>query len=390
MGNPDNLDVTWRTLLLFSLWVPMMLVALQLSLCEAESTASRFFAAFVALFAIGITPQIIGFSGFYQVWPWLTFAPFNTDLWLGPLLLLHLRRLSQIDRRFRNGVPDLCLLLPGILQTAYYSGCFVLLGDHTTKFAFNDAFHQPYVVPTETLLILFITATCIWQSFRLLARYEHFLQDTHSQAQDFVPRWMKWLFKAIVVLCLIWFCLETLSLWWPGFGYTSQYPLYLLLSAIVTYCSLMALSELKVQYPKMPKALPVLGSVEYAKQPQQTPKDLQFWQDKAKTLKNQMAQEQWYLEPDLTLSKLAAYLATNQAYLSRTINLGIGLNFSQLVNQYRIEHAKTLLTTQAGSDLLSIAYESGFNSKSTFNRIFKSIVQMTPSQYKEYHKAPLR
>ncbi|WP_449397875.1 helix-turn-helix domain-containing protein [Chryseobacterium wanjuense] len=67
------------------------------------------------------------------------------------------------------------------------------------------------------------------------------------------------------------------------------------------------------------------------------------------------------------------------------INAGFQKNFFQYVNEYRIEHAKKLLKDNSKNKLsiLGIAYESGFNSKTSFNTTFKKLTNQTPSEFKK-------
>ena len=111
--------------------------------------------------------------------------------------------------------------------------------------------------------------------------------------------------------------------------------------------------------------------------------------DISKRLKETMKKQRLYLEPDLTLNKLAEILNVSQNHLSQVINEVFGKNFFDFVNGYRIEEAKKFLTSHETQDwtILAIAYEVGFQSKSTFNAVFKKIVDMTPSQYKKENGA---
>ena len=92
-----------------------------------------------------------------------------------------------------------------------------------------------------------------------------------------------------------------------------------------------------------------------------------------------------YLDPDLDLQGLGELLAISTHHLSQIINEGAQMNFYDFVNRYRIEEAKRLLSDPKNDHLtiLSLAFDAGFNSKATFNRFFKKITQLTPSQYRE-------
>ena len=71
-------------------------------------------------------------------------------------------------------------------------------------------------------------------------------------------------------------------------------------------------------------------------------------------------------------------------WLSQIINEELNKNFYDLVNYYRIEEAKKLLVSVNGErTILDIAYDVGFNTKSSFNRAFKKQTRMTPSQFKQ-------
>jgi len=97
-----------------------------------------------------------------------------------------------------------------------------------------------------------------------------------------------------------------------------------------------------------------------------------------------MRSQQAYLRPDLTLPKLADAVDCSINHLSQVINAGFGVSFFDYLNQYRIEHAKELLSRldDQGSAILNIAFTVGFNSNSAFYAAFKKYVRQTPAQYR--------
>jgi AraC-like DNA-binding protein len=102
-------------------------------------------------------------------------------------------------------------------------------------------------------------------------------------------------------------------------------------------------------------------------------------------LMNLMETEKCFLNPDLELPSLAAKLNLTPHELSYLLNKGMGSNFFEFVNQYRVEEAKKLLLSAEHKHLniLGIAYEAGFNSKTTFNATFKKVTGVTPSNFKK-------
>lgn len=89
-----------------------------------------------------------------------------------------------------------------------------------------------------------------------------------------------------------------------------------------------------------------------------------------------------YLESELNLIKLSEMLSVSTHHLSYVINTGFQKNFFQYVNEFRIDYAKKLLKENDKLSILSIAYESGFNSKTSFNTTFKKFTNQTPSEFK--------
>jgi AraC-like DNA-binding protein len=75
----------------------------------------------------------------------------------------------------------------------------------------------------------------------------------------------------------------------------------------------------------------------------------------------------------------------NRGQLSQLINDGLGDNFYDFVNKYRVDEVKRLMTDPKAKNfnLLGIALEAGFKSKSTFNLIFKRFTGLTPSEYRK-------
>lgn len=96
-----------------------------------------------------------------------------------------------------------------------------------------------------------------------------------------------------------------------------------------------------------------------------------------------MRRKKPYLEPKLTLNTLAGELDISVNHLSQIINQYEDKNFYDFVNGYRVEEFKKKILNPINNhfNILALAYDSGFNSKSTFNEVFKKIVGETPSQY---------
>lgn len=106
--------------------------------------------------------------------------------------------------------------------------------------------------------------------------------------------------------------------------------------------------------------------------------------DYQQKLETMMLEHKSYLDPELTLEKLAALMGIPKHYLTQVLNLRVGKNFYQYINVFRVLQSCELLKEGNGDfKLEEIAFQSGFNSKTSFNRYFKIQIGCTPSEYKE-------
>ncbi|HEU4590517.1 MAG TPA: helix-turn-helix transcriptional regulator [Steroidobacteraceae bacterium] len=92
---------------------------------------------------------------------------------------------------------------------------------------------------------------------------------------------------------------------------------------------------------------------------------------------------QAYKKSDLSLRELADMLNESPHYVSQIISQELASNFYDLVNRYRIEHAKKLLRDSPDSNVLMIAMDVGFNSKSAFHAAFRRATGTTPGQFRQ-------
>ncbi len=105
-------------------------------------------------------------------------------------------------------------------------------------------------------------------------------------------------------------------------------------------------------------------------------------------LKNALVNEQLFLNQALTLSNLANHVALTDKKISTFINQELNTNFYELINKYRLAAFKKELAKTENQHLTiwGIASQCGFNSKTSFNRIFKKQTGLTPSQYQKQLK----
>jgi ligand-binding sensor domain-containing protein/AraC-like DNA-binding protein len=118
--------------------------------------------------------------------------------------------------------------------------------------------------------------------------------------------------------------------------------------------------------------------------------DLKFAQECINKLKHLMEVERIYRDENITLQSLAETLSIHPHLLSRVLNEKLNRNFFDFINYYRIEEIKEILRSPDGAKkkINNVAHDAGFNSMTSFYRVFKKYTGMTPNRYKkEAHNA---
>lgn len=219
----------------------------------------------------------------------------------------------------------------------------------------------------------------IIQTLRLIRRYE---QDLLNHYADISERSIKWLRNLIYLLIGIWvlWLIPTLFEHQSSIitGADIFYPMWIGLSIIVYWIGYATYARREWFDEAM-----------FIEQETVTPIPSKTLSDKTEVYYQQLLEimqtEELYLDADLNLKKLAERLELSNGYLSQIINQKEDKNFFDFINSYRIKDFKKKVADPkfAHLNLLGIAYEAGFKSKSTFNLAFKKLTGTTPSAYKK-------
>lgn len=106
--------------------------------------------------------------------------------------------------------------------------------------------------------------------------------------------------------------------------------------------------------------------------------------DYSMKVKKTLLESKPYLSAEFNLDALATATKIPKHHITQVFNLRLGENFSQHINRLRIEHACSLLEQNPAIKIDDVAYMSGFNTKASFNRNFKLVKGITPTEYKNF------
>ena len=233
-----------------------------------------------------------------------------------------------------------------------------------------------YMEFLSKLIRVFYAIAC----FSLISRYSSRLQDTNSNMEKVHLSWL----RALVIGFLLVMVSEAILVAAKIINIYTNFSFSLFVNIGLTgYYITFALVNLLVF-----TAVRYFGAFEQVNEIKITKKvrDERFFQPElALSVDDAIRGGQIYMDPDITLDKLAESLKILPRDLSSLINRHFGINFYEFINRYRIEEAKRMLNSEEykATTITDIYLKVGFNSKSVFYTFFKKLEGITPSQCRQ-------
>ncbi|WP_198175041.1 ABC transporter permease [Spirosoma arboris] len=194
---------------------------------------------------------------------------------------------------------------------------------------------------------------------------ERFYQSKPFHDGDRYRYEFRWLHRLLKGFGLLWI------LWIPFWASGNDELLCILLMAMLIWIAARAFlrPEIGVRPDRVPISRPLV---------------LDELKQKGSWMKKAVKEKRYYEDPELSLGSLAEKLGVPAHELSRVLNTVFKKSFNQFINEYRVQEAIRKMQDPAYDHitLLGIAYDSGFNSQSTFSRFFKHFTGKSPVDYK--------
>lgn len=296
----------------------------------------------------------------------------NISSLFAPLLYLYAYLQINENTDFRKSY--LVNFIPYIVSSVYLVLVIIFNSENEIRILFNNDLKDTSVLFVfftiiETLIIPFF----IFLIFRLLKRHNKNTKLFFSNLTDINLEWLRVLIIGVLFIWLITnglyylsplskemspkyaFGISSIFIFYLGYFATKQKPIYK--------------SDTNIQ-PENKK---------YSKS--------ELKKDEIESLNTRLVEilenKKPYLDPDISLNNLATTLEVSSHNLSQLINSKFEMNFFELINKYRIDEFVSKIKNGDNNKytLISIAYDCGFNSKSTFNRVFKNLTGQTPTSF---------
>lgn len=219
----------------------------------------------------------------------------------------------------------------------------------------------------------------------VLLNYQKSLPNHYSYTERINLNWLKWIVTSLLILFI---CLFVLIKYGVGYKLVNYTNLFAVVGAVLSlYVFFIGYFGLKQHRLSTEITLKTIAEEKNDAKASYKNSGLteQMIAELFKKLKDHMAKEQPFLQEDLNLTTLATQLAITSNQLSQVINQKNHTNFFNFINDYRVEAVKVKLKDPsfAHYSILGIAYDCGFSSKSSFNKIFKAATGRTPLQYQK-------
>ncbi len=313
--------------------------------------------------------------------PYTSFLIDGTRYLLAPFLFLSVSYFVSPIRRFL--LTDYLHFIPFIYFLIVRNYHFFTGNDFERTYILIIHGHtfSEYFLPIQNLINLIVC-------YRILSKHHQNIELISSDTSEINLDWLRNLILITGVSVIFWineifFEVEFLMIFTP---YVYALSIY-----FVAYFALKQKAIFSFQKKELVEISEV---IEQQKTENQKPKRLSELQIRAYSAKLEklISADKIYLNNSLSLPDLANSLELSIHDTSFLINEITGDNFYHLINKYRIEEAKQLLLSNKIEELniLGIAFESGFNSKTTFNTTFKKILGISPTQFVEKQRKSVR
>lgn len=301
--------------------------------------------------------------------PHWSLLPLQYSLALGPFIYFYTLKITQPKYKF--GRKNLLHFFPLSLEFSAQ----ILEAKESLKTgapSYNSLLFQQ-LNPVLQLMAFISVIVYLYASQELINDF--YKRQKFNELTDRYRYELRWLQRSLLSFGIVWL------LWVPltavnyflklnHFIFFTYDSLYLLSGGMMIRMAASAFSRLNVEAPAAAQPVKPL-----------LPADLK---QKGYWLNEIMIANHYYRDADLSLRSLAETLKINANELSRIINSALKKSFNDFINEYRVADVIRKMQDQEYDrlTLIGIALEAGFNSKSTFNRIFREMTGVAPAEYK--------
>ena len=355
------------------------IISILLFVSKKNKQANRLLSALIFFISLAC----FNLYGNYKDWfgsDWLRFfadlIPLVVAMPIGPLIYFYIR--SSIDTNFilskkdrKHFYPVIVDLVPSVIVLIYFIGLITgLFKNNPGPWGnFIDTYNVYADIPRWLSITLYL-----WQSRKFLSAYKAKHVSLNGHANNF--KWLQLFTNIFLVFQCIWF-IYLVPYVIPR--YTNMildtfdwYPIYIPLAIMIYWLGIKGYIVSQQEHTAVKKTAP------------STTLSADTINQIIAVLKRSMEEDKLYLDPNLNLGLLSEKTAITQKNISAVLNQYMYKSFNEFVNEYRVAafKEKILQSETEHLTIAGVAFECGFSSQATFQRTFKQITGMSPSEFR--------
>lgn len=373
--------MTQQILIILTICIVVQLALLSVFLISSRKgrkVANLLLAFFFFLLIINLADGIIAYTGLYTRYPYLAHLEDGFVFLFGPSLYLYTQSILYNDFRIRrkhflHAVPFVALTL------AYQIYYHLQPADDQLKIQ-RSILDRSLPAAFYILVLVIYGHVCayIFLAYRHIRYYRRKIRDTFSSVDKINLDWLSFMLGTFAFLLLLSFIYTFL----PAIGWKKYFDPLFISAFVFIFFFAIALAWKGLRQPE------IFSGIEHPPEPREPKYAVSITNEERKAMHDikvrLMEQERIFLDPELTLERMASMTQFSAKRLSQLINDTFGQTFFDFINSHRIAEAEKILKDSARSRLtvLEVMYACGFNSKSSFNTIFRQKTGMTPTDYR--------
>ncbi len=363
---------------IYSFMFGMTVFALLENLNKPTQRQTQFLSGLLVLLMLHQLGELYIFTGFYQYAPVLAGFQMPLRMLLGPALFFFAYATMSPEKSLPKHAHWIAIIGPIFVVVAMAPFLFGISSTEKLALA-NPETRDPelwkiavYTCTFSMLIFIVFTGSYLIATLKMHSKHRAQIMARFSSIEK---RSMDWFRGALFLWGGAWLLYATEYL--LGFVGVRWFGTGVVLPAVEALV-LLIFAHMAIKQPVLKES--ERGAIQ-AEQPKSYTLSTSRMQENASALNKAMAEDKLYLEEDLSLKRLSEVTKVTENHISETLSQFLNSNFFHYVNGYRIEAAKQLLKN-SDKQVATIAYESGFNSKSTFNNVFKKSVGTTPTVFR--------
>ncbi len=295
----------------------------------------------------------------------------------GPLIFFYVQ--NVVYRDFKLRLLHILHLFPALIYYSYlFIGLFISRGVNNENLSESNTGTEFSIGSAFIIGSVFIYLLCyLWYSRKVILFYRAEIKKKFSTVEGINHNWLMFIIRSFVIITLI-AMIHNIQ---PILKSNTLNVVTLIALVVFIFYFINKVLVKALNYPE------IFSGIELSAKEKYISSNLSL--DEITLVNSRLIlaieNEKLFVNPDLTIKDLADHISSSTKTVSQVINQMHKKNFFDFINSYRCTEVKHILEADERSTIMEAMFQSGFNSKSSFNKEFKKLTGQTPTEFKKSH-----